>query len=580
MQQTQPTTPIVTLPGNPAELDEFRGRIRQYLDGSLSADDFKKCRLQLGIYGIRALRDRQMVRIKVPGGWLNAGQCERVAALAEAYATGRAHVTTRQDFQLYEVPLPRVPDLLAELADVGLTTREACGNSVRNITACPFTGLCPDEVFDVAPYVLAATTYFLRHPDTQELPRKFKMSFSGCRHDRAMAAIHDIGVIAALDQGRPGFRLYVGGGLGALPRPADLLEPWTPLAELLPTMEAVLAVFNRDGERKNRQRARMKFLLSSIGIEEFRRRVFARRDELHARPERFPLLPEPAIPTNGRGGGRAIRAEGAAGYVRWVKTNAQPQRQPGVAMVTVRLLLGDLSVPQLRGLADAARRFSGGRVVTTPWQDVCLPWVREEDLPSLYAVLVPLGLGRADAERIQDITSCPGADTCQIGITASRGLATALADTLDAPEYKTDDLQALRIKLSGCPNSCGQHHIADIGMFGSSRNVAGRPVPFYQVLVGGGCGDGEASFGQTVARLPARRVPQAVEALLAWYRRERTDGESFRACVERAGTAPIERALAPFAVFEPNPEDPEAFRDWGHTEDFSLGGMGKGECAG
>ena len=578
---TEPNAPQVPAP-IADEIEAFSRRIGDYLDGVLSPDAFKACRLQLGIYGIRGLKDKQMVRVKIPAGRITADQFERLADVTRDFATGRAHVTTRQDVQLYEVPVERTPELLRQLAEVSLTSREACGNSVRNVTACPFAGVCADELFDVAPYALAITHHFLRNPLSQSLPRKFKISVSGCRHDCAMAPIHDIGIVAASrganGHAAYGFTLYAGGGLGAAPRSAQPLEPFTPVEQLLPTCEAIIWVFNRDGERKNRSRARMKFLIERIGMAEFRRLVLAEREELARAPGRFPPLPEPhpleAVPSQ-----EALPPAGTAAFQRWLTTNARTQRQAGHWIVTVRLPLGDLNVHQMRELAELARWCSRGQLITTQWQDLCLPWVESGHLERLHDQLAELGLALPDAERIQDITACPGADTCQIGITSSRGLARALTELLERPEYRGEDVGRLRIKISGCPNSCGQHHIADIGLFGAAKSLNGRLAPHYQLLLGGGIADGAAHFGAPIVRLPAKQVLQAIERLLGYYREQRAEHEPFRAFVQRVGPPVLQRLLEEFAAV-PVAEAADAAVDWGQAEPFSLGGMGQGECAG
>jgi sulfite reductase beta subunit-like hemoprotein len=566
------------------DLDDLRQTVDRYRAGALSAEEFKPCRLQRGVYGIRGLVDKQMLRVKVPAGRISADQFDALARVIEEYATGRAHLTTRQDVQCYEVPVERVPDALTRLAEAGLTTREACGNSVRNVTACPLSGLCADELFEVWPYALAITRHFLRNPHTQALPRKFKISVSGCRHDCAVAKIHDIGAVAVREGegagARYGFRLHVGGGLGAARRVAEVLEPFTAVEDLLPTCEAIVRVFDRHGRRDNKARARMKFLLERVGIEEFRRLVGAVREELRGERPRFAVLPQPQ-PLPRAEARPSWPDRGTALYRRWLATNVEPQRQDGVAVATVRLPLGDLRVPQMRALAALSRRVGRGLLILTQWQDLCLPWVRAEELSAVYEELTRLDLAAAEAQRIQDITACPGADTCQIGITSSRGLASELTRLLERPEFTTEDLRAVRIKISGCPNSCGQHHIADIGFHGASRVVEGQPVPMYQLLVGGGFVDGDGGgFGAPVVRLPAKHVPQALERLLAWYRSQRQEGESFRALIRRAGVAPLQALLSPLAGVGAKAEEPDAYRDWGQGADFTLLGMGKGECAG
>lgn len=582
--RTNGSAAALRLPEPPQEEGErFAQDIQAYLGGTLTPDEFKRCRLQMGVYGIRGLKDRHMIRVKVPAGQLNADQLEGLSRASRDYATGRGHATTRQAIQLYDIAVQRLPQLLAELAEVGLTSREACGNTVRNVTACPFTGICADELFDVSPYARAVVRHFLRNAVSQSLPRKFKISFSGCAIDCAMSAIHDIGAVAARREGAQGmaygFTLYVGGGLGANPRSGDRLEPFTPVGQLLPTCEAIVRVFDRHGDRANRSRARMKFLLERIGADAFRRLVVAERDALLREPGRFALLPEPE-PINGPDAkARALPSAESALLRRWLGTNVRPQRQAGYWIVTVRLILGDMSAEQMGGLARLSREHGTGRLVTTPWQDICLPWVPTNALAPLHAALAALGLGEPDAERIQDITSCPGADTCQIGITSSRGLAGALMRVLKRPEYAAKEFASLRIKISGCPNSCGQHHIADIGLFGAAKNVAGRLIPHYQLLVGGRTAPGVAEFGLPVVRLPAKRVPEAVQRLLDDYRSRRQDGEAFRVYATRVGLPALQALLEPCATLEPG-QEAAAAEDWGQTTPFSLAGMGKGECAG
>ena len=614
------------------EIDDFARKIADYRSGAMDPEAFKRCRLQLGIYGIRGLKDRQMVRVKVPSGQYTATQLRCVAEIAEAFATGRAHVTTRQDFQVYEVPIERTPEVMRRLAAVGMTTREACGNSVRNVTACPLAGTCPEEIFDVTPWSLATTRYFLRHPASQALPRKFKIACSGCATDCAMVGIHDLGLIATTQRVRErivhGFRIYVGGGLGPSPKVAHLLEEFTPADQWLITAEAVIRLFDRMGNRQDKARARIKFLVEKLGIEEFRRLVFAERETLQRSGQVYPpiavesdhqappssqaMTPPPAASaagwlktpmdnepnvevvwhtaqgrferpaTGGPAAGGGVISDRSLGPTarRWVETNVIAQRQQGYVTATVRLRLGDLSVRQMRDLASIAERFSGGRLVNTAQQNVLLPWVREQDLGALHEALAQAGLADAEADRIEDVTSCPGADSCQIGITSSRGLARRLGEIFAKPAYQTPDLDGVHIKISGCPNSCGQHHIATIGFFGGAKRINDRLVPHYQMLVGGETGQGSATFGESVLRLPASRVPEALEHLVGYYRSRRANGESLAAFVQRVGKQAIADKLAAFTDLPPYEEAPEAYLDWGQSQPFTLQGMGQGECAG
>ena len=569
---------------NREEITAFRGLIERYFTGELSPDEFKARRLHMGTYGIRGMRDIHMMRIKIPAGRLNAEQLEGLADVAERYGKGIGHLTTRQDMQFYWIPTKDAPAVMAQLAAAGLTTREACGNSVRNVTACPFAGISPTEAFDVTRHAEAVTRHFLRHPASQKLPRKFKIAFEGCPEDHARTAIHDIGAVAAVqaEGGKRllGFRIYVGGGLGAAPMQAILLEPFTPATELLRTCEAVVRVHDRLGDRKNKATARIKFVVKRLGAEAFRREVFAEREALPRYPypdmETTETDERPPVP-------RDIPAAPAAvggAFNRWQATNVVPQKQPGYSAVLIRLRLGDISSGQMRGLAGVIRRYCGGMVRVVITQNLMLRWVRTEHVGALFGELSALGLAETEAERLADVTSCPGAETCQLGISASRGLARALEERIKQAGISGPDVESVRIKVSGCPNSCGQHHIADIGFFGGAKKVHDRLVPHFQLLLGGFTDEGRAGFGQPVLKLPARRIPDAVIRMLELYRADRTSPqESFRSFALRAGLPYWKQQLEPFTTLPDYAAQPDAYRDWGAEADFTLGGMGPGECA-
>ncbi|MBI1991866.1 MAG: nitrite/sulfite reductase, partial [Candidatus Omnitrophica bacterium] len=508
---------------------------------------------------------------------------ERFADVAEAYSKGIGHLTTRQDMQLYWIPVKETPRVMAELAAVGVTTREACGNSVRNVTACHLAGVSPIEVFDVTQHAQAVTDHFLRNPVSQKLPRKFKIAFEGCPVDHAKTAIHDIGAVAAIreeaGQRILGFRLYVGGGLGAAPMQAILLEPFTPTTELLRTCEAVVRVHDRLGDRKNKATARIKFVVKRLGAEAFRKEVFEERAKLPPHPyaamEAAETDEQPPAPVSV---GPAPSVNGT--YARWMLTNVMGQRQPGYSVVTIRLRLGDISSSQMRALARVVRAYCGGLLRVTITQNLVLRWIRHEHLSRLFSELEPVGLAETEAERLQDVTSCPGAETCQLGISASRGLARAIEARLKTASLSGEDIEQIRIKVSGCPNSCGQHHIADIGFFGGARKLNDRLVPHFQLLLGGLTAEGKATFGRPVLKLPARRIPDAVLHMLERYRQDRgSPQEPFAAFAERVGVDYWKQALEPFTTLPPYQQSPEAYRDWGAETDFSLLGMGQGECA-
>jgi sulfite reductase (ferredoxin) len=602
------------------EIDVFETEIELRKTGKLDEKLFAETRLRRGVYGQRydngqrydgrATRQLRypsgdltkgpttawdapgMQRIKVPFGGLHARQLEVLAELAEEYSDGIAHVTTRQDFQLHFIHIEDTPALMRRLAAVGLTTREACGNVVRNVTACPIAGVCRTEAFDVTPYADALATFLLGHPDTQDFGRKFKVAFSGCAGEACgLVNLHDMGAIAvkrrhpATGREERGFSLFVGGGLGTVPHQAKLFEAFLAETELLPTAQAIARVFARLGEKKNRNRARLKFLVQQLGIDEFKRLVLEERATLPADPEWTAFLADdvlhahdeqplrPAVPLNG-----AARPEGLDA---WLQTNVYGQRQPGYFTATVRLPLGDLTGDQLRALADLARRFTRETIRTTVEQNIILRWVSETDLPELYLALQANGLGQPGAGTIVDITSCPGTDTCKLGIASSRGLAGELSQRLAAQSHTLDEaVQGLHIKISGCFNSCGQHHVADLGFYGVSRHVDGYTVPHFQVVLGGQWQENAGSYGLAIGVVPAKRIPDVVQRLTGRYVTERQKGETFRAFIQRIGKVGVKRILDEFTAVPPHAVDASYYSDWGDPREFTTGDMGVGECAG
>lgn len=569
----------------PAEVDRLERLIQARSRQEITDQFFLKARLQQGIYGIRGSADHFMVRVRVPLGRLTAGHLDQLGRIAGQYAGGKIHLTTRQDVQLYQVALADLPPALADLGEAGLTTRETSGNVVRNITADPLAGVAPDEAFDVWPYAHQTLRFFLRNPLTQNLPRKVKIAFSGSPADRAAAFIHDVGAIAvtrpANGQMEPGFRLYVGGGLGASPMLAQPLEDFTPAALLLPTLEAIVRIFDRLGERQNRNRARLKFLVETMGLNALRTAVLGEREVLRAvepvtnwpepgpdQPD-FPPLPAQPLP------------QGNTDVNRWVFTNVIPQKQPGYAAVYLTVPGGDLTGDQLRGLARLTRAFARGEAVITISQNLVLRWVAIKQLPALYRSLAALGLHAPGAERLGNPVGCAGADTCPLAITTSHRLAQELARRwASRPEWwLSQDMAGITLKISGCPNACGHHHIAPIGLYGASRKIGGRNVPHYNLLLGGRVNDTGTRFGQWVARIPAKRVPEALEALLTAYRRDRRPAETFLDYVDRLQQAEQLKAWAG-QVLQPffSVDRPSDYHDWGRQDDFTIE-IGDNECA-
>jgi sulfite reductase beta subunit-like hemoprotein len=571
-----------------AEILRFVTEIDALESGLADPDDFKRFRLENGVYGIRGAPDLHMVRIKVRFGQITPDQLETVADLADRLTpTGVAHLTTRQDIQLHNVKRRDLPELLVGLARVGLTTREACGNTVRNVTACPYAGVSPSETFDVTPYADAVSKYFLRNPINQSLPRKFKIAFEGCLEDHARTPIHDIGAVAASRGSERGFRLYLAGGLGAQPASAQLLEEFTPADLLIPTCEAVIRVFDRYGERRSehlyRMRARMKFLAREWGFDKLRAAILSERRVILATRSGladFHVEPEEEMPPeapNPHGVPRDFTPN--YHYQRWRGTNVLEQRQAGYSVVLVRCPLGDLSSGALRAAAAVARRWCDGRVRIAISQNLVFRWVPDAALPWVYRELAEAGLAHTDAHSLADITRCPGADTCQLALTHSRGLAEALGNVL-ADEFEgARDLHHLTMKISGCMNSCGQHHIADIGFYGASSDGEGTPLPQYVVLVGGRTREGRAEFGKAIGRVPARRAPEAARRLLSLYQRERQGSEPFADFISRTGLSHLRSQLADLTVIPPFDQQPEMYRDLGAEDEVFTAEVGVGECA-
>jgi sulfite reductase (ferredoxin) len=596
------------------EIDQFEAQIALRKQGKVEEKLFAETRLRRGAYGQRYDNGKRhdgtktqdlpypsgaltkgpetlwdapgMQRIKIPYGGLNPAQMRVMADLAEEYSDGIAHVTTRQDFQLHFIHIDDTPDIMRRLAAVGITTREACGNSVRNITACPRAGCCKTEAFDVTPYSKSMMKFLLGHRDTMDFGRKFKIAFSGCREEACgLLTIHDLGFLAVKRGEQRGFEVYVGGGLGAVPNQAKLLYDFVPHDQILQISQAISRVFGRLGEKKQRNKARIKFLVKKLGIEEFRKLI---DEELKTIPhdERFDTIVGEAEAWRETAGTSSVATAATNGhadaeYSNWLKTNVYAQRQNGYHIVTVTLPLGDISSDQLRALADLTHKYAGDNARTTVEQNIVLRWVATIDLPSLYAELKALGLGQSGAGTIVDVVACPGTDTCKLGIASSRGLAGELRERLLVQQTKLDQaIKDLRIKISGCFNSCGQHHIADIGFYGNSRNIGGYTVPHFQVVLGGKWRDNGGSYGLAIGSVPSKRIPDLVEALAARYVGERSDSETFQDYTTRLGKKALKEIVDQFTPVPSHDEKPEFYSDWGDPREFTIGDMGMGECAG
>jgi sulfite reductase (ferredoxin) len=570
------------------EFDDFDTESTRFLDGKLKEEDFIKFRLKQGVYGQRQ-PDVQMVRVKLPMGGVTPDQLDAFADVIERYVPLRkGHITTRQNIQMHHVPLPDAAALIRDLGDAGLSSREGCGNTMRNVTGDPRAGTLADEPFDVTPYASAYVRYFVRHPTTQAMPRKVKTAFAANDADNAITGIHDMAFLPRVRDGVRGVEVRVGGGTSIMPRIAPTLYEFVELdnGDYLKVTEACMRIFDRqDFLRVNRARARIKVLIDKIGIDAFREQVEEELqgdwvDERDFSPDGLLLFHDERahLPTartdyaSPNGDRRAFDAFAAS--------NVAAQRQRGFQTVEVKVPRGDLTPEQLRGLAEIMRRHTGGYARTTVHQNLVLRWVRDEAAYEVWRELTELGLGDAGADEITDVVSCPGTDSCKLGITSSMGLNQAVAERVGQMEITDPLTRRIHIKMSGCPNGCSQHHIADIGFYGASIKVGERTIPAYIPHIGGAYEGGEVRYGARLkARLPAKRVPDAVQRWLDFYESDRIDGEPFGAFAQRVGTTRFEELVKDLTMpVQFNLENMNYFIDYNREVPFAVQ-RGEGECA-
>ena len=586
-------------PGIIPFLEDEVGRLeeesRRFQDGELDNAEFTPYRLRQGVYGQRQ-PDVQMIRVKLPGGILTGQALRMFGDITERYVPLRkGHVTTRENIQIHHVPLPDCPEVLRLLGEVGLTTREACGNTVRNVVGSPTAGVCADEVFDPTPYLAAYVRFGVRHPITQNFPRKFKTAFTGCdSHDSVSAAIQDLTYVA---QVRPengsvkrGFKVFVGGGTSIMPRLAKALYEFVPEKDYLRVALAIWTVFNKaDMLRKNRMMARIKVLVDRIGLDAFRELVDAELDNIG------PIDPKPLMqvdeiqretPPASDTATSNLPSNGGGEYSRWRETNAVAQKQDGYYLVYVKLTRGDISHTQFRDLADIVERFTGGRARTTQEQNLTLRWVPERHLHDLWEALRAIDLAEPDANTITDVVSCPGTDSCKLGITSSMGLAKAIKEEMGGWNGLLQDegVKKIRIKMSGCPNGCGLHHIANIGFHGAAvKGPGGSQIPAYELFLGGNYGDNRVEDSRIGSRIPkikvpAKVVPKVVEQIASYYKENRQEQEPFNDFLDRVGVAEL---TAVAAKAQETAETAEAgsdlYFDWERTNIYKLE-RGEGEC--
>jgi sulfite reductase beta subunit-like hemoprotein len=578
------------------EFDDFKTEAERFLAGGTPENEFIKFRLKQGVYGQRQ-PDVQMIRVKLPFGGVTPEQMEKFGDVVEKYVPlNRGHITTRQNVQMHHVPLPEAEKAIRELGEAGLSSREGCGNTVRNVTGDPWAGVAEDELFDMTPYAGAYVRYFVRHPTTQAMPRKIKTSFDGSPRDRAISGIHDIAFRARVrpseDPANPGevrgAQILVGGGTSIMPRVAPVLYEFVELdnGEYLKIAEAVFRIFDRqEWLRANRARARIKVFVDKYGIDELRRQVeeelqgdwVAERDFsieqrlfLDDERESAPAPPQAYGSPNGD----------LSEFERFRAANVRAQKQEGFVTAEVKVVRGDLNPEQFRGLAAIMRRFSGGYARTTVQQNLVLRWVRAETAYDLWRALSELGLGDAGSREISDVVSCPGTDSCKLGITSSMGLNEAVQERIESLELTDELTRRLNIKISGCPNGCGQHHVGSIGFTGASIKVGEHTIPAYIPHVGGVFEGGEVTFGTRLKlRLPAKRIPDAIERWIAHYEASREQGEEWNAFLARVGTGELEALVKDLSLpADFGLETMNQFIDWNRNVPFEVI-RGEGECA-
>ncbi len=571
------------------EMAQYEQMIQKFRAGAIGETKMQKFRLQFGTYAQRQ-DGVQMQRIKIPGGYLTADQLTRLADAADKYASSFIHFTTREDAQLYYLQLEDTPNLLRSLLEVGITTREACGNTVRNITACYRAGVSHTEVFNVYPYTDALFRFLLRNKHNQNMGRKMKFAFEGCTEDHSALAFHDLGFQAVIraenGETKRGFKVHVGGGLGSAPHVAKIYSEFLPVEEMFNFTIAVIRVFDRFGERKQRMKARMKFLVQSMGWEKFKAAVDAEREiigELPSVAEYLQAAVEPEI-TNVTASLNVLDAiTNDSNYQQWAKDNVIQHRVEGLRGVHVRTKLGDITSDRARELADIARQFSASELRVSIEQNLFLPWVRVSDLPALYQALQQSSLHDAGAETIADVTACPGADTCRLGIASAKGLGSVISESFFtgtlAPYREAN--RELRIKISGCPNGCAQHAVGNIGFHAAALSNDGRNVPTHILFLGGASNHGAPRAGKIIGKFPARASIRVVEELLKLHNNEKLDGEDFNACLARIGDQRVKAVLEPLRAVPAFDVDPTFYDDYGHeNEKFTVRSGVRGECAG
>ncbi len=587
--------------GREEETEIFAQNVRRYRQGRLSEDDFRRFRLQHGAYGSRLQLNYSMVRIKVPGGEINPEQLDKIARLSESFSIGSAHVSTRQNIQLHWVQLEDVSEVMRGLVEVGLTTRESCGNTVRNVMCSHYAGVCPNEVFDATPYSKAIARFFIRNPMCQNLPRKFKINFACC-NDHGLVRIADIGLVPVIRDGRRGFKIYLGGGLGAASFIGHSLEDFTPEERILPTCMAAVRLFDRHGNRENMARNRMRYLVHEMGWEKFQKMVLKERSIVEmttavSTAKLFSVNEGPSLPAETNSSYSVTKlpvindgiTPESSRFERWLSTNVAPQKQAGYFTAFVTLEAGDITANQLRMLAGAIRELSTeGIARNTPQQNFAIRYIKGEDLKEFYDRLTSVGLGSSGALTITSAVGCSGTTSCNLAITNSHRLAKEVQRRFLELGFDADEeLRDSTIKISGCPNSCGQHEIATIGFFGGASRIGNTMAPTYTMLFGGSAGE-QGELGKAIMRVPAKRVIDTIREIIKIYRKEKYDSHTLSQWINRIVNGEgrgqvrniddMKRILLEVTQLMPTERDPESYKDYGNDVKFTAK-TARGECA-
>ena len=557
------------------ELDEFENVVAQFKAGAINEGQFRIVRVPAGVYEQRE-NGTYMLRVRFPAGGVTPSHLRRLGEVSEKFGNGLLHITTRQEFQIHRVPLDSIIPALRLLAKAGLSTKGGGGNTVRNITACVDSGVCRDEVFDVTPYAVATTERLLADPLSLQLPRKYKIAFAACNKDCSGATVHDVGFVARRQNGVDGFAVYVAGGMGGKSRLSSLLHEFIPASDTFVVAEAIKHVFDKNGDRKNKHLARLRFLVEKIGLPAFRELYESELVMLRAsNPAPLELRPLPqlaATPANGD-----VKSDSAE-FSRWFVHNVAPQKQPGFFLVQIPLALGDLPASKTTALADILAAHGDNILWATQSQNAGLRWITAAELPVVHQKLAALGLAEPEAPVLRNLVACAGASTCRLGICLSRGLAKAVRSELSASELDLDSLGDFSIHISGCPNSCGRHPIGNIGFSGAARRVGGNLVPFYAVQLGGRLAEGKSRFGTNVGAVPAKNAPAFLRDLLSAWKKSPDTG-NFHQFVDNDGRKIAGEILARHQEVPPIASRKEFYYDWDSKKLFSLVGRGQGECS-